>query len=181
MEEALLRALRQGSPEAFAALVAREGPAVYRYLRRMTGNHEDAADLTQEVFVRAYRGLARFEGRSGLRTWLLRIATNAYLDQRARLNRQALPLDAVASWADSPDHGPESVAERREWVARVEEAIRALPPRQRAALVLRLYGGHTYAEVADILGCAEGTVKASVFAALARLRARLGPLREGSR
>jgi hypothetical protein len=66
MEEALLRALRQGSPEAFAALVAREGPAVYRYLRRMTGNHEDAADLTQEVFVRAYRGLARFEGRSGL-------------------------------------------------------------------------------------------------------------------
>lgn len=180
-DEGLLRALRAGSEGAFAALVARYREPVYRYLRRMAGNPEDAADLTQEVFLRAYRALPRFEGRCALKTWLLRIATNAYLDQRARLRREALPLEAVAAWPDGPERGPESAAERAEWRAVVEAAVRALPPRQRAALVLRVYGGHTYAEVAQILGCAEGTVKAAVFAALARLRARLGPLREGSR
>jgi RNA polymerase sigma-70 factor (ECF subfamily) len=172
-DERLVRAFRGGEESAFAALVIKYREPVYRFVRRMTGNHEDAADLTQEVFVRVYRSLHHFQGRCRFKTWLLRIATNACLDHRAR-RREPLPLEAVEGVAAPPEQGPEAVAERRERWEAVWEAVQALPGRQRAAVVLRLYGGHTYAEIAEILDCSEGTVKASVFAALRKLRDRLG-------
>jgi RNA polymerase sigma-70 factor (ECF subfamily) len=177
-DERLVRAFRAGEESAFAALVIKYREPVYRFLRRMTGNHEDAADLTQEVFVRAYRGLARFEGRCSMRTWLLRIATNACLDHRAR-RRDLFPLEAVAGLVAPPEAGPEAVAERRERWRRVAEAVQALPPRQRAAVVLRLYGGYSYAEIAAVMECSEGTVKATVFSALRKLRSHLASVREG--
>ncbi|MCS7235986.1 MAG: sigma-70 family RNA polymerase sigma factor [Armatimonadota bacterium] len=172
-DERLVRAFRGGEESAFAALVIKYREPVYRFVRRMTGNHEDASDLTQEVFVRAYRSLRQFQGRCRFKTWLLRIATNACLDHRAR-RREPLTLEAVEELAAPPEHGPEVVAELRERWQEVWEAVQALPGRQRAAVVLRLYGGYTYGEIAEILDCSEGTVKASVFAALRKLRARLG-------
>ncbi|MDQ7799699.1 MAG: sigma-70 family RNA polymerase sigma factor [Armatimonadota bacterium] len=177
-DERLVRAFRAGEASAFAALVIKYREPVYRFLRRMTGNHEDAADLTQEVFLRAYRSLGRFQGRCRVKTWLLRIATNACLDHRAR-QRDPLPLEAVAGLASPPETGPDARAERRERWRLVAEAVQALPPRQRAAVVLRLYGGYTYAEIAEIMDCSEGTVKATMFAALRKLRVVLGPLVEG--
>ncbi len=176
-DERLVQAFRAGEESAFAALVIKYREPVYRFVRRMTGNHEDAADLTQEVFVRAYRGLRRFEGRSRLRTWLLRIATNLCLDSRQRAVLP-LPLDRAAGLAGPPEADPEAVTERRERWRAVARAVRALPPRQRAAVVLRLYGGYSYAEIAEILECAEGTAKALVFVALRKLREALASLVE---
>lgn len=177
-DERLVRAFRAGEESAFVALVIKYREPVYRFLRRMTGNHEDAADLTQEVFVRAYRALARFEGRCRLRTWLLRVAANACLDHRAR-KRDALPLEAAVGLVAPTEARPDVLAERRERWRRIAQAIQALPPRQRAAVVLRLYGGYTYAEIAEVMECSEGTVKATVFSALRKLRARLASVREG--
>jgi RNA polymerase sigma-70 factor (ECF subfamily) len=177
-DERLVQAFRAGEEGAFAALVIRYREPVYRFLRRMTGNHEDAADLTQEVFLRAYRGLGRFEGRCRVRTWLLRIATNACLDHRER-QRQPLPLEAAAALSAPPEAEPDALAERRERWRRVREAVQALPPRQRAAVVLRLYGGYPYKEIAEVLDCSEGTVKAAVFSALRKLRRALEVVKGG--
>jgi RNA polymerase sigma factor (sigma-70 family) len=177
-DERLVRAFRAGEESAFAALVIKYREPVYRFLRWMTGNHEDAADLTQEVFLRAYRGLGQFQGRCRLRTWLLRIATNACLDHRER-QRQPLPLEAAAALTAPPEAAePEALAERRERWRRVRDAVQALPPKQRAAVVLRLYGGCAYKEIAEILDCSEGTVKAALFSALRKLRRALEAVKE---
>ncbi len=177
-DERLVRAFQGGEESAFAALVIKYREPVYRFLRRMTGNHEDAADLTQEVFLRAYRGLSRFEGRGSVRTWLFRIATNACLDHRER-QRRPLPLEAAAALAAPAEEEPHLLAERKERWRRIQDAVQALPPRQRAAVVLRLYGGYPFGEIAQILDCSEGTVKASVFAALRKLRKALASVAEG--
>ncbi|MDQ7858256.1 MAG: RNA polymerase sigma factor [Armatimonadota bacterium] len=164
----LVEAFRRGEESAFSALVIKYRDAVYRVARRMLGNHEDAADVTQEVFIRAYRALARFDGRSRLYTWLYRITVNLCLDWRTRLAR--LPLaDGAPEPAPAPTSGAPEV-EARETVRAVARAVAALPPRQRAMVVLRLYQDLPYQDIARIMGCSEGTVKATMFAALRRLR-----------
>lgn len=177
-DERLVRVFQGGEESAFTALVIKYREPVYRFLRRMAGNHEDAADLTQEVFLRAYRGLRQFEGRGSLRTWLFRIATHACLDHRER-KRLPLPLEAAVTLAAPPEQEPPMQAERNERWRRVQEAVQALPPRQRAAVILRLYGGYRFGEIAQILDCSEGTVKALVFFALRKLRQALASVVEG--
>lgn len=175
----LLQAFRRGEESAFAALVIKYREGVYQVARRMLGSHEDAADVAQEVFIRMHRALPRFDGRSRLYTWLYRITVNLALDARARAAR--LPLaDGEEPLRDrGAGAALEEDAERRELRRLVDRAISALPPRQRAAAVLRLYQDLPYMEIARILGCSEGTVKATMFAALRKIRRAL--IEEGVR
>lgn len=168
----LVEAFRRGEESAFSALVIKYREGVYRVARRMLGNHEDAADVTQDVFIRAHRALPRFDGRSQLYTWLYRITVNLCLDARGRMSR--LPLVEEDDVHDSGGAAViEDEAEGREIRRLVARAIAALPPRQRATVVLRLYQDLPYQEIARIMGCSEGTVKATMFAALRKLRRAL--------
>src|SRR3972149_4794618 len=110
----LVEAFRRGEESAFAALVIKYRESVYRVARRMLGNHEDAADAAQEVFIRAHRALARFDGRSQLYTWLYRITVNLCLDVRSRIARMPL-LDDEEGLRDQPAaQSLEEEAEERE-------------------------------------------------------------------
>ncbi len=169
----LIRAFARGEESAFTALVIKYRESVYRVARRMLGNHEDAADVTQEVFIRAHRALPRFDGRSRLYTWLYRITINLCLDMRGRSVRLPLLGEEAGARDAKGFPGAEDEVEGREVGRLVALAVSQLPPRQRAMTVLRLYQDLPYREIARIMGCSEGTVKATMFAALRKLRRAL--------
>lgn len=172
---ALIEAFKRGEESAFTALVIKYRDAVYRVARRMVHSHEDASDVTQEVFIRVHRALPRFAGRAQLRTWLFRITVNLCLDLAARRSRDPL-YGAGGHLQDSAAHphdGPAEWAERRELRETVARAIEQLPPRQRAMVILRVYQDLAYADISRIMGCAEGTVKATMSAAFGKLRRSL--------
>jgi len=182
---ALVEAFKRGEESAFTALVIKYREPVYRIARRMVHSHEDASDVTQEVLIRVHRALPRFAGRAQLRTWLFRITVNLCLDFAARRSRDVLTGvgDLLKEPVAHPHDGPAEWVERRELGETVAQAIEMLPPRQRAMVVLRVYQDLPYADISRIMGCAEGTVKATMFAAFAKLRTALAPHTpaEGSR
>jgi RNA polymerase sigma-70 factor (ECF subfamily) len=160
-------ACQRGEREAFDRLVERYQRDVYRLCYRYVNNHHDANDLAQDVFLRAYRGLAKFRGESAFSTWLYRIAVNACLNFRSARRPQSEEL------SDSlPDRSPGAAEHlvQEEESRRVREAVRRLPDKQRATLILKVYHELTHEEVAGILGSSVGTVKANLFHALANLR-----------
>lgn len=177
---ALVEAFKRGEESAFTALVIKYREAVYRIARRMVRSHEDASDVAQEVFIRVHRALPRFAGRAQLRTWLFRITVNLCLDLTGRRSRDVLTGLKELIWEPSPHDNPAELSERRELGDVVAGAIDALPPRQRAMVVLRVYQDLPYADIARIMGCAEGTVKATMFAAFAKLRRTLAPYVTGA-
>lgn len=166
-ERAVVEACQRGEREAFDQLVVRYQRDVYRLCYRYVNNHEDANDLTQEVFLRAWRAIGRFRGRSAFATWLYRIGVNACLNFRAvrRPPMQELP-DTIAD----PAAGAAQGVEREEEARRVRAAVGRLPEKQRATLILKVYHELTHQEVAQILGSKVGTVKANLFHALGNLR-----------
>jgi RNA polymerase sigma-70 factor, ECF subfamily len=166
-ERALVSACQRGEREAFDRLVERYQRDVYRLCYRYVNNHEDANDLAQEAFLRAWRAIGRFRGDSSFSTWLYRIAVNACLNHRAlrRLPLQELP-EALPDPALRADAGVVSADESR----RVRQAVGQLPERQRATLILKVYHELTHEEVAQILGSTVGTVKSNLFHALGNLR-----------
>lgn len=171
----LVAAFKRGEESAFTALVIKYREAVYRIARRIVHSHEDASDMAQEVFIRVHRALPRFAARSALRTWLFRITVNLCLDFTSRRGRDILSGLKELAWEPSPHDNPVEVVEGRELEATIANAIDELPARQRAMVVLRLYQDLPYAEIGRVMGCAEGTVKATMFAALAKLRKSLAP------
>lgn len=177
-DQALVQAFKRGEESAFAALVIKYREQVYRIARRMPHGHEDAFDVAQEVFIRVHRALPRFAGRSALRTWLYRITVNLSLDYASRGSRDVLSGLEDLEWTPAANDDPVETAERNELARTVKIAIDALPPRQRAMVVLRVYQDLPYAEIARIMGCAEGTVKATMFAAFGKLRKALAPVME---
>ena len=172
---ALVEAFRRGEESAFTALVIKYRESLYRIARRFVHSHEDAADVTQEVLIRVHRALPRFAGRAQLRTWLFRITVNLCLDFASRRSKETLPglTDLLKEPTASRDQEPAEWLERRELGEIVVRAIDALPPRQRAMVVLRVYQDLPYADIGQIMGCAEGTVKATMFAAFGKLRKSL--------
>jgi len=173
--QAAIEACKRGEREAFDQLVVRYQRGVYRLCYRYVNNHEDANDLTQEVFLRAWRAIGRFRGRSAFSTWLYRIGVNACLNFRAarRPPAQELP-DTVAD----PGVGAAERVENDEQARRVREAVGRLPEKQRATLILKIYHELTHQEVAQILGSTVGTVKANLFHALGNLRKLVAEERE---
>jgi RNA polymerase sigma-70 factor (ECF subfamily) len=159
-EREAIEACLGGDASAFDALVIRHQKAIQRVCYRFTGNTEDAADLTQEVFVKAYRSLSKFRGTSAFSTWLYRIAVNACLSfKAARKNR-------AEEWDEDYDivaEGPsaEEALDSRMNAQTVHEALSNLPEER------------THAEVAEILGSNVGTVKANLFFAIRNLRKHL--------
>jgi RNA polymerase sigma-70 factor (ECF subfamily) len=138
------------------------------------GNQEDAADLAQDVFVRAFKGLARFKGESSIRTWLYRVAVNVSLNRVAVRRPATEPLDATDHVDPQFVHPLDALARGRQ-LTRVRDAIRRLPPKQRATLILRVYQDMDYGEIAHVVGGTVGAVKANFFHALASLKRLVQP------
>ena len=167
-DRALVEACLAGHRDAFGPLVQRYQRQVYHVCYRFSGNHADAADLAQDVFVRAYRGLRGFKGTSSIHTWLYRIAVNVCLNRAALKTPRSTSLNARE--IDAGVETPDDALVRGERAAEVRAAILRLPPKQRATLILRVYHDLTHQEIAGILGSSVGAVKANFFHALANLR-----------
>jgi RNA polymerase sigma-70 factor, ECF subfamily len=172
-DAALVAEARNGRRAAFDVLVERHQRSVYHLCYRFTGNHDDAADLTQDVFLRAFRALGGFRGDAAVSTWLYRIGVNLCLNRRAARRAPTVPIEAVSEpRAPGMDASAALIAGERS--AEVRAAVARLPERQRATLVLRVYQGRSHKEIADILGTTEGAAKANLFHALTSLKKRLG-------
>ena len=168
-DAALVDACLSGRRDAFDIIVERHQQQVYRLCYRFVGNHEDASDLAQDAFIRAYRGLRHFKGRSSLRTWLYRIGVNVCLNRVGTKAPKPEQLSDEHSLA-SRDESPAEAVLAGERAARVRAAIARLPKKQRATLILRVYHELQHEEIAAILGNSVGAVKANFFHALNNLR-----------
>jgi RNA polymerase sigma-70 factor (ECF subfamily) len=165
----LVAACLESRPGAFDLIVERHRRTVYQLCYRFVGSHEDASDLSQDVFLRAYRGLRTFRGQSSLGTWLYRIGVNVCLNRVA----VKVPRTEAIEEREHVDTKTESPVERvlrGERAVRVRTAVAQLPPKQRATLILRIYHELSHQEIADIVGSSVGAVKANVFHALQNLK-----------
>jgi RNA polymerase sigma-70 factor, ECF subfamily len=155
----------------FEQLVERHHAEIFAYVMRLTRNRGEAEDLCQETFFRAYRAYDRLDGDANHRAWLYKIATNTTLNH---VRRQRSGQRAVATLSRSaPTTVPDLAAERaghRDLLDRVEQAIEALPEKQRLALTQRKFVGLSYAEIADSLDCSEAAARANVYQAIRKLR-----------
>ena len=179
---AVLDRARQGDGEAFQALVEQHSRSVFRLAFRMTGNEQDAEDVVQESFLRAYRQLGRFESRANFGTWLYRIVANCSVDlmrsKQARHDQvRGDSLDAMVEQPAADLPGPERMAQSAEIDRRVQEALGELSPLERAAFTLRHYEGRSIEEISAALHLGTSAAKHSVFRAVKKLRVALAPLR----
>ena len=172
-EAALVAACLDGRSGAFDLIVGRPRRSVYQLCYRFVGNREDASDLAQDVFLRAFRGLRNFRGQSALATWLYRIGVNVCLNRVSVKTPPSEPIEA-RQHIDWRGESPSDRVLRAERGARVRAAIARLPRRQRATLVLRMYHEMSHQEIARVLGSSVGAVKANFFHALGNLKKRLG-------
>ena len=170
----LVAACLDGRPGAFDIIVERHRRSVYQLCYRFVSNHEDASDLSQDVFLRAYRGLRTFRGQSSLGTWLYRIGVNVCLN---RVSAKKLQTESVENrqHIDTKSESPSERVLRGERAERVRAAVAKLPDKQRATLILRMYHDMSHQEIADAVGSSVGAVKANVFHALQNLKKLLGP------
>ena len=154
----------------FAALLESHEKEIYRFVYRMTGNPEDASDLLQDTFLRAFKAFPRLSEDANHRAWLYRIAHRQALNLfRSRRVRKTEPLDEARALHDANGH-PESFEETRRLARALGRVIRSLTPRQRAALLLKKYEGLSYADVAAILGSTEENARAHVYQAMKKVR-----------
>jgi RNA polymerase sigma-70 factor (ECF subfamily) len=166
-DRAAVEACQQGEREAFDRLVERYQRDVYRLCYRYVNNHQDANDMAQEVFLKAYRAIGRFRGDSAFSTWLYRIAVNTCLNFRSA--RRPAQEELSEHLADAGT-GVADRLQEDERSALVRQAVSRLPEKQRATLILKIYHDLTHEEVARVLGASVGTVKANLFHALGNLR-----------
>ena len=172
-EAELVAACLDGRAGAFDLVVERHRRPVYQLCYRFVGNHEDASDLSQDVFLRAYRGLGRFRGQSTLATWLYRIGVNVCLNRVSLKSLKSEPIDE-RQFADTRTESASQGLLREERAVQVRRAIAGFPRKQRAALVLRMYHEMSHQEIAEALGSSVGAAKANVFHALQNLKRALG-------
>jgi RNA polymerase sigma-70 factor (ECF subfamily) len=179
-ERKLIRGARAGDQDAFAELVVMHADRVFGALRRFGLDASEADDVAQEVFLRAWGGLARFEERAQLSTWLYRIAFN---EAQRHLSRRAPPRveldpdrdDAVVSLPDAPHLGPEAQALDHEFQQTLEQALAQLPDEWRAAVVLRDIEGLSTQEAAQVVGARQAAFKSRLHRGRMQLGALLEP------
>ncbi|HEU4637178.1 MAG TPA: sigma-70 family RNA polymerase sigma factor [Edaphobacter sp.] len=188
-EAALVADLKAGSEEAFGILIAQYHQPLYSLIARSLTDPADAADITQEVFIKVFRSIRGFHGESSLRTWLYRIALHEASNQRrwwSRHKRQELTIDSSLDSSNTDEEGfslgatladrgisPFDHAAQAELRAQVEEALRQLPEVFRTVVVLREIEGFAYEEIAEILNVNVGTVKSRLTRGRSALRALL--------
>ena len=184
-ENEIIRSVLKGNVNDFEKLVTAYEKNVYNIALRMVGDPEDAADMTQETFIKAYRALSGFRGDSKFSSWLYRIASNVCLDflhSRSRHPQVSLSGadedDRTAFELPDMSQNPEEQLMKKLSMEAVRRGLGQLPEQQRQILVLRELGGLSYAELAQTLGLEEGTVKSRIFRARKRLCALL--LRDGN-
>lgn len=186
-ELALIERCRRQDAEAFARIVDAYQSRVYGFVRRMVSDTEEAADIAQEVFIRAYQSFGRFDGRSSLRTWLFRIAHNLCVDRARRLGRapERSSLDAGGADEESameiPDQrwDPETMVLNDELAAVVESALASMSEKLRSVLLLHDREDFAYEEIALALEVPIGTVKSRLFLARAHLQRAVGTYLDG--
>ncbi|HEY2467653.1 MAG TPA: sigma-70 family RNA polymerase sigma factor [Terracidiphilus sp.] len=195
-EAALIAELQAGSEEAFAWLISRYHQPIYSLLARTLHDRADASDLTQEVFVKVFRGVGHFHGESSLRTWIYRIALHEASNQRRwwmRHKQQEIPIEQEMSERSSgapiklkemlvdPAESPFEMAMHAETRARVEAALSRVPEPFRTTLILRDIEGFVYEEVSEIQGVNLGTVKSRLVRGRALLKAVLAESQPATR
>jgi RNA polymerase sigma-70 factor (ECF subfamily) len=186
----VIRRVRAGDADAFGVLVEKYGGRIARLVRGFVRNEQDAQDVAQDAFLKAFARLDRFDGRSAFYTWLYRIAANTAMDHNKKVRRRPapLPLEAPREEEDgrkgispaAPGPSPVQGAMTAELRRKIDEAMDSLPDVYRQVVVLRELEGLSYDDMARALGVSRGTVESRLFRARERLRARLAPeMREG--
>jgi RNA polymerase sigma-70 factor (ECF subfamily) len=176
-EERLLRAFAAGSETAFEELLKDNRERVYRTVMRIVRNHDDALDVTQEAFVKAFVKIRNFRRASSFATWLISIAVREAINRVKRDKfRRAVSFHSLSK-RSSTEGNPETVLESSMIEKRVEVAVESLPPVQRAVFTLRFYENLKISEIAEVMGSSEGAVKANYFHAVRKLRKKLSDLR----
>jgi RNA polymerase sigma-70 factor, ECF subfamily len=181
-DAAAIAQIRDGDADAFRVLVERHSRSVFRLAFRMTGNEQDAEDLVQETFLRAFRQIRKYDGRASFGTWLYRIAANCSLDLirlRKRRQEQQTPVDEdgqeLTSTVKSETPAPDRLAFSGELQKLLGPALQRLSPVERTAFVLRHYEGMCIEDIGEALGVQAGAAKHSVFRAVQKLRRALEP------
>ncbi len=185
-DDALVRELKAGSEEAFCLLIAQYHPSLYSLIARSLQDPADAADITQEVFIKVFRSIRSFQGESSLRTWLYRIALREASNQRrwwSRHKRRELTIDSSPADLDDDGEMPSlsaTLADRRDSPfdraaqnqvrAKVEAALQQLPEAYRTVVILRELEGFAYEEIAEVLDVNLGTVKSRLMRGRAALK-----------
>ena len=193
----LVKQASRGDRDAFQRIVHHSKKKIFYLAYDLTGSQEDAEDLSQEVFIKAFRALGTFKGDASLNTWLYRITLNAYLDKKRKksteMEQNQQPLDeglcAAPAFSTNPgDHqlnpnvsgplsnpvsNPESYAESRQIQMHIQQALEQLSPRERSVFVMRHYQGMTGKEVGSMLGISDGTVKSLLSRAIKKLQTLL--------
>lgn len=187
--------LKSGSEEAFSRLIFTYHQPIYSVIARMLQNPADAADVTQDVFIKVFRGISSFHGESSLRTWMYRIALHEASNQRrwwSRHCRQEVTIEAetghsadgqplcIKDTLVDANESPFELAAHEEIRSRVEAELREIPEPFRSVLILRDIEGFAYEEIADILNVQLGTVKSRLMRGRAQIKARLAPFAEAA-
>jgi RNA polymerase sigma-70 factor (ECF subfamily) len=175
----LMARTKLGDPDAFGTVVARYKDQLVNYLTHVCGSRDRAEEYAQEAFVRLYQHAHRYDEQGKLAPYLFRIATNLMRSENSRMRRwQRLLLGYTTNGNGQPS--PQAVALQREVQTKVSEALAAVPMPYRAALILREVEGWSYDEIAEALGCREGTVKSRIGRGREYLRQSLQPYWNGA-
>lgn len=177
----LIAQFQNGNTAVFDTLFTRYQKRTYRLVQRFVSNHEDALDLTQDAFIRAYQGLADFKSQCQFYSWLYRITVNLCIDflrKKARSEVMLYESDdseeiPMANVPDLRSESPSKALENKELRAQLRKAIRRLPPKQRQVFILRHWDGLSLKDIAATVGRSDGTVKAHLFHAHRNLRKHL--------
>jgi RNA polymerase sigma-70 factor (ECF subfamily) len=170
-DQDLVRQFRKGDEQAFTKLVERYKKKIYLTAYRFVQNHEDADDLSQEAFIKAYQFRHKFRGDSSFYTWVYRIVVNLSINFVRREHRsRGISIEEVKSSITEPRSTPEKDYRNRRIRERLYEGISHLPPKQRLVFMLRQFDGLSHSEIAEMLNKSEGAVKANYFHAVHKLQ-----------
>ena len=179
-EDQLVTRCRAGDQEAFALVYAQYERQVFRYAYHLLGHRDDADDIKQETFVKAYQAISSFRSESSLQTWLLKICGNLCRDRIKSWDRRKVTYDSTlredALGCTSIAEDPLSIVQRTQMTETIFKALRGLPPAQREIIVLHEIEDLSYEEIAGILGCSRTSVKLRLFRARRSLKERVASL-----